>query len=157
MWPLATHTAEQIYGIHDPISKNEAVETAQENQTKDSESNEHLNIHSPLSPIPTSPQQEKSSPISRNDIEAEIVDSQDKISCKTAIEGYDGEKEGKPQFLRPISTAINRSTTCNLVVANNRELYEGRITPPPSMISPLPATPAGSITPVRIVILANLF
>jgi hypothetical protein len=76
------------------------------------------------------------------------------------IEGYEGEKvekEGKPQFLRPISTAMNRSATSNLVMVNDREVYEGRITPPPSMISPLPATPAGSMTPVRIFIHTNLF
>jgi hypothetical protein len=42
-------------------------------------------------------------------------------------------------------------------MVNDREVYEGRITPPPSMISPLPATPAGSMTPVRIFIHTNLF
>ena len=49
----------------------------------------------------------------------------------------------EPQFLRPSSTGFSQKQT------SDKFMFNGRITPPPTMISPLPATPAGSMTPVR--------
>ena len=48
----------------------------------------------------------------------------------------------EPQFLRPSSTGLSQKQT------SDKFMYYGRITPPPAMVSPLPATPAGSMTPV---------
>ena len=48
----------------------------------------------------------------------------------------------EPQFLRPSSTGFSQKQ------ASDKFMYYGRITPPPAMVSPLPATPAGSMTPV---------
>ena len=49
----------------------------------------------------------------------------------------------EPEFLRPSSTGFSQKQT------SEKFMFNGRITPPPAMISPLPATPAGSMTPVR--------
>ena len=52
----------------------------------------------------------------------------------------------EPQFLRPSSTGFSQKQT------SDKSMYYGRITPPPAMVSPLPATPAGSMTPVSKII-----
>ena len=71
----------------------------------------------------------------------------------------DDEKQGKdekdkgPEFLRPLSAISNRcignTSTLNATSNGNvGDAFGGRITPPPCLISPLPTTPAGSMTPV---------
>ena len=134
--------------------------STEEQKSKDIESNEYINIHSPPSPIPSSPQPEKDGPLSNEQFEPGVVDSKDKVLRSTSKEGKECEKdqtEHQPEFLRPISTVIGRLTTSNVALPHNREGCEGRITPPPSLISPLPSTPAGSMTPVRMVINTRLF
>ena len=49
----------------------------------------------------------------------------------------------KPEFLRPMTGGMTPQKG-----SIGRDICDGRITPPPPMISPLPATPAGSMTPV---------
>ena len=105
--------------------------------------------------MPMTPQQETNNSVSDEELEHEIAESNstnilEELTVKCSEEKK-GETDDNPEFLRPISTITNRSIAVTTSTSNNlnsRERCEGRITPPPSLISPLPATPAGSMTPV---------
>ena len=130
VWPLATHTADQIYGIHDPLPKKERI--AQNVTPSKDISDSSNNI------------QEK------NDTKRQDCFGEQRISAELNVTSpvpisdspvFDSPE--KPQFLRPTTGGMTPQKG-----SVGRDICDGRITPPPPMISPLPATPAGSMTPV---------
>ena len=82
------------------------------------------------------------------DTKCSISDQRENEDIKTRLSTPSGTTiqspiPQEPQFLRPSSTGFSQKQT------SDKFMFNGRITPPPTMISPLPATPAGSMTPVR--------
>ena len=70
-----------------------------------------------------------------------------------------GEK-GEKEFVRPSSVISNREASSNFAtVSNNPDVSQsGYLTPlhVPSLLSPMPATPAGSMTPVSLIMPTRL-
>ena len=90
-------------------------------------------------------------------VEKEINDSNElRMAEKIPVENdeskmEDGEVEA--EFLRPLGSVSDRvvGNISRAQMSNAVSVYDDnkdRITPPPSLISPIPSTPAGSLTPV---------
>ena len=191
VWPLATHTAEQIYGMANEKSETQKIgtkdisskEELSDNQSdklankssnvqdtdNDLQSNSDINaLSSPKSfNSPQTPQPEEEVPassngklegdnITANDFDGEHRNHSDINTQSSSLSPcLPSPNPEEPQFLRPFSTSFTPKHS------NDKDVFNGRITPPPAMISPLPATPAGSMTPVfryaQIISISNLF
>ena len=179
VWPLATHTVDQIYGINE-ANTNKDVNTKDKNEeciagNKETESKSPHNEvekdsigtdnctqiqsnYTPLAPplsntIHPAP---KASSTGAH-VEEEINDSNEiRMAEKIPVENDeskmdDGEVEA--EFLRPLGSVSDRvvGNISRTQMPNAVSVYDDnkdRITPPPSLISPIPSTPAGSLTPV---------
>ena len=175
VWPLATHTAEQIYGIHDPSAdkkkrskdlpkrrdsqgnsgtESEKNDTSTKDCDSDNQENKDINTQPSSQPDLSTRQDSQDGMVAKldkndtkvKDCENEKPVQEDTISqpsepSNTATQIQTPEE---PRFLRPCSTGLSQKQS------SEKELFDGRITPPPPIVSPLPATPAGSMTPVCI-------
>ena len=191
VWPLATHSAEQIYGMASEKSETQKIGTkdiSSKEELSDSQSDELVNkgsnvqdtdndlqsnsdinalpspksFDSPQTPLPveevpaSSNDKSEGDNITTNDIDGEHRNHSD-INTQSSSPSpcLPSPNPEEPQFLRPFSTTFTPKHS------NDKDVFNGRITPPPAMISPLPATPAGSMTPVfkyiQIISLFNLF
>ena len=90
-------------------------------------------------------------------VEEETNDSNEiGIAEKIPVEHDEGKMddgEVEAEFLRPLGSVSDRvvGNISRTQMPNAVSVYDDtkdRITPPPSMISPIPSTPAGSLTPV---------
>ena len=96
-----------------------------------------LNISSPLSPMPASPQQKEKYWKRGQEDDNKLTEQNSVEAPKEHIEEYELSEHEETTFARPLSIMDNTAM--------------GRITPPPALLSPMPPTPAGSMTPVSIV------
>ena len=90
-------------------------------------------------------------------VEEETNDSNEiGIAEKIPVEHDEGKMddgEVEAEFLRPLGSVSDRvvGNISRTQMSNAVSVYDDnkdRITPPPSLISPIPSTPAGSLTPV---------
>ena len=114
--------------------------------------------YTPLAPSLSNaihPEPKVSSP--RAHVEEEINDSNEIIMAKKIPVENDESKmddgEVEAEFLRPLGSVSDRvvGNISRTQMPNAVSVYDDnkdRITPPPSLISPIPSTPAGSLTPV---------
>ena len=175
---MATHTAEQIYGMANDKSETQKIETkdiSSKEELSDSQSDNLVNKGSNIQDTDNDLQSNSDinalsspksfdSPQTPRPVEEVPASSNDRLEGdNTTTNDFDGEhrnhsdintKSSSPSPCLPSPNPEEPqflrpfSTSFTPKHSNDKDVFNGRITPPPAMISPLPATPAGSMTPV---------